>query len=447
MFRKPIPSKTEQEVLLKSRRRCALCWGLEQDLGVKQVQIAHIDRDSAHDAATNLAALCLTHHDQYDTTPRQTKKLTPDELMVYRDELYDILEQKRRKVMAANIELGNKSVPGATNAERLGLLVEAFDEDISRDKPNGLRLAHLANQLIQREGDFAAAGEAIRCLLRLIQNGDSDSFSFATSFLLRQNVLPVASPVVSLARALLSCASVDGEFLLRLVELVTSSAFSGEVRGFAGRTIHDVPMAHTPEIFSALCGILNGILGPTEDWVIEVILRAVSGLFSRITIAYALQGCEFPSTIDRIYQGHHGRVAPGPGFIGDVDPADWEGKKFPPDLWFSCLHAVARLNSKQLTAIISQLPPSLPDHRFIFGIAKSEAVSFETARHLGDFWTTIWSGVMLTKMIRVADQEQLELVQAHVETQRAKAEASLADLRRCLECEHRIIWGTPKSSQ
>lgn len=56
--RRRVRPKVESEVLVESRRRCALCSGLDQDARCKSGQIAHVDRDSRNDAKDNLAYLC-----------------------------------------------------------------------------------------------------------------------------------------------------------------------------------------------------------------------------------------------------------------------------------------------------------------------------------------------------------------------------------------------------
>jgi hypothetical protein len=42
--RKQIPKSIEAEILIASRRRCCICFGLGGDLGEKQGQIAHLDQ-------------------------------------------------------------------------------------------------------------------------------------------------------------------------------------------------------------------------------------------------------------------------------------------------------------------------------------------------------------------------------------------------------------------
>ncbi len=80
--------ETETEVLVASRRRCALCFGLFGDLDQKRGQLAHVDRNPSNSVRDNLCYLCLAHHDEYDSRTSQSKRFTPSELLRYRDSLY-----------------------------------------------------------------------------------------------------------------------------------------------------------------------------------------------------------------------------------------------------------------------------------------------------------------------------------------------------------------------
>ena len=91
--RKSIPPHIEAEVLLRSRRRCCLCYGLQNDFGVKAGQIAHVNHDSANCAVSNLVFLCLPHHDAFDSIPRQSKRITAAEVLFFRDGLYATVEK------------------------------------------------------------------------------------------------------------------------------------------------------------------------------------------------------------------------------------------------------------------------------------------------------------------------------------------------------------------
>jgi len=79
MTRKAIPEKVERSVLIKSRRRCAFCYFFENDTKRAEGQIAHIDRDKSNHKESNLVFLCLSHHNEYDTRPSQTKRYQPEE--------------------------------------------------------------------------------------------------------------------------------------------------------------------------------------------------------------------------------------------------------------------------------------------------------------------------------------------------------------------------------
>jgi hypothetical protein len=89
--RKAIPSQIESEVLIQSRRRCSLCFGLNKNQEEKSGQIAHIDQNSSNNSFSNLVFLCLNHHDAYDSRPSQSKGYTEIEIKHYREELYKTL--------------------------------------------------------------------------------------------------------------------------------------------------------------------------------------------------------------------------------------------------------------------------------------------------------------------------------------------------------------------
>lgn len=84
----------ETEVLIKSGRRCCLCFGLHRDFGVKRGQVAHLDRNPANSSVENLVFLCIEHHEEYDTRTSQSKGWTIQELVTYRTELYRYREME-----------------------------------------------------------------------------------------------------------------------------------------------------------------------------------------------------------------------------------------------------------------------------------------------------------------------------------------------------------------
>jgi hypothetical protein len=96
MPRKKVPASTEGKLLLQCRRRCAICFGLHHDSGVKRGQIAHLDQDPNNNDINNLAYLCLEHHDLYDSTSRQSKRISSGEVKVFKAELEEALAAARQ---------------------------------------------------------------------------------------------------------------------------------------------------------------------------------------------------------------------------------------------------------------------------------------------------------------------------------------------------------------
>ncbi len=112
MKRKKLKPEVEAEVLVLSRRRCCLCFGLERGLDLKAGQIAHLDRDPGNNSLDNLAYLCLTHHDQYDSRASQSKGMTPLEVRRYRRELHEAIGALWRQPGVLAIEKDDVAVSG-----------------------------------------------------------------------------------------------------------------------------------------------------------------------------------------------------------------------------------------------------------------------------------------------------------------------------------------------
>lgn len=88
MPRKPIPPNSQSKVLLQARRRCCICFGLNRDTSIRQGQIAHLDGNASNNVEDNLAFLCFDHHDQYDSSTKQSKNFTALEVKHFRAELH-----------------------------------------------------------------------------------------------------------------------------------------------------------------------------------------------------------------------------------------------------------------------------------------------------------------------------------------------------------------------
>lgn len=103
MPRKPITPNTQASVLIKARRRCCICFGINRVTMLRQGQIAHLDQNPNNSDEDNLAFLCLEHHDQYDSTTRQSKNFTLEEVKRFRSELHEAI----RKAFSVVVRFGD----------------------------------------------------------------------------------------------------------------------------------------------------------------------------------------------------------------------------------------------------------------------------------------------------------------------------------------------------
>jgi hypothetical protein len=93
--RKSVPNVDQTALFGQSRRRCCVCFGINNDFAEKHGQIAHLDGDPSNSAQDNLAWLCLEHHDRFDSKTSQSKGLTMAEVKMYRSDLYEAIERQR----------------------------------------------------------------------------------------------------------------------------------------------------------------------------------------------------------------------------------------------------------------------------------------------------------------------------------------------------------------
>lgn len=174
MARAKTPKSTETELLLASRRRCALCFGLNGDHAPKSGQIAHIDRDPANPAFDNLAWLCLNHHDEYDTRRSQSKGFTPDELRRYRNETHAFVAGVR-----AQIDPGRATLTLSEEAVELAGLLSHRSRNGYRFDPQ-MRIDQIPNEIELSGDDLELAIDELRSL-GLVELNSSRSTLFATN--------------------------------------------------------------------------------------------------------------------------------------------------------------------------------------------------------------------------------------------------------------------------
>ncbi len=105
MTRKAISDELQNSVLLKSRRRCCLCFWLEGIDEVVKGQIAHLDQNPQNAEEQNLVFLCHNHHDEYDSRTSTSKGLKEGEVRKWRDELYREMEYRFRTVQSRELAI------------------------------------------------------------------------------------------------------------------------------------------------------------------------------------------------------------------------------------------------------------------------------------------------------------------------------------------------------
>jgi hypothetical protein len=113
-IRAKIPDQIVADLLIATKRRCCLCVFLDNDRSRKRVQIAHIDQKRNNNDSANLVPLCLDHHDEYDSTTRQSKGITQQELSTYKDQLIELF--KADIATAEKIKIEDRHVPNLSTS-------------------------------------------------------------------------------------------------------------------------------------------------------------------------------------------------------------------------------------------------------------------------------------------------------------------------------------------
>lgn len=157
--RPSLPTPTERAVLLKSHRRCCLCFWLEGIDKVQRGQIAHLDGDPTNNKEDNLCFLCLgEHHDDYDSGRRQSKGLQKGEVKYWRDELYKEMEFRFYSLeVERKLRLAKEAIRKTAHA---GLIIRA-QETPSREEAEKWRAD--AVLLVKRIAGEPAAFDFTHC--------------------------------------------------------------------------------------------------------------------------------------------------------------------------------------------------------------------------------------------------------------------------------------------
>ena len=175
--RRKIPSKVLTALLVRSARRCCLCFGLRGDFSEKKGQVAHIDQNPANHSERNLAFLCLEHHDEFDSSPSQSKGITKEEVRFYRDKLYAGVEAKFSRQ-------GSENQDGPDELAT----VRNFLESVSPDQPfrssilNGYEIQTACERQLLKIEPFSsslltAAGYRLSCGEEAVLDGRLECFT------------------------------------------------------------------------------------------------------------------------------------------------------------------------------------------------------------------------------------------------------------------------------
>lgn len=134
--RRKIPAGHETAVLVKSARRCLLCFHLNGDLGEKHGQVAHLDGNRSNAAEDNLAFICLPHHSVFDSTTRQHKNYTIHELKRLRTKLYKAIAEGKHIATTGTVAAG-----GEADSKTLAALIKLMTTNGCMDWLRGANFA------------------------------------------------------------------------------------------------------------------------------------------------------------------------------------------------------------------------------------------------------------------------------------------------------------------
>lgn len=128
--RTTVDKSVMQDVLLKSRRRCCLCYAAGIDRPVDG-QIAHITADRSDSSEDNLVFLCLDHHRQFDSSGKRAE--SADDLKHKREKLYaDKTGESEHRTMWDRVYEYEDTVLNAIKSE---LLVGSSRDAVIHQRP------------------------------------------------------------------------------------------------------------------------------------------------------------------------------------------------------------------------------------------------------------------------------------------------------------------------
>ena len=312
--RRKLSAEEETSILVRSRRRCCLCFGLRFDLDYKAIQIAHVDHNPSNNDPDNLAVLCLEHHDAYDSTTSQAKGFTESELRKHRENLYEVLAKKEGRVTVQFVP-SDKTAPQSAHpsSKMLGEMLAAFDAEIEQAQrqqgypPNGIRIHRIAVRALEEEGDFDVTAEGFNLLLNLSEDTTHEYL------LLGQNPIRHARPFPLAMDILSRIARTDFGLFTRVINGQTDKCISGGIPlAKLSDSVKQLP--HTS--FDVVTGVLWGCCMatmPEAEWAKDAILQRLAPIAVKLAFIMAFRGESIPLHADRIWYSASGRRAVQPG--------------------------------------------------------------------------------------------------------------------------------------
>lgn len=92
-------------------------------------QLAHLDQDNSNSKESNLAFLCLEHHDEYDSIPKQSKGYRREEIKHWRDELHKEMAYRFRDI---TIEANRRQDDLKDIEEKMPDLLDALQSQLKK---------------------------------------------------------------------------------------------------------------------------------------------------------------------------------------------------------------------------------------------------------------------------------------------------------------------------
>ena len=276
---------------------CCVCVGLNADLSPKHLQILHLDHDPSNDAKNNLVALCLDHHDDYDTIPRLSKKLSKGEVLIYRRKLDLLIDQRDQQVTLQFKEVGGKQANLSANAQVLGQVIEAQDTALTLlakfHRPNGVRITRLGLYAAKEIGDFDTSIQALLALIRL-ETAASAAHGWAT-FWDRQ--APSATPGTGALTLLAGMADLDWTLHEMAVRRMRTHAVFEDDEFISATDYERLPL---PSFLPVVNMLAARAVDQKTPAAADTVIRHLAGLVVGVGVGLAYRGVAMPPPPDRI---------------------------------------------------------------------------------------------------------------------------------------------------